>query len=221
MNKPGEQNPGVALVDAYRRLSDLGLMNQATGNVSCRVEGGMLISCSGATASNLDPGRVVKVRNDGGWEGELKPSSEWRMHLQVYHRHEQANAVVHTHSDYCVAMACNQLPLPGFHYMVATFGGRDVPCVPYSTFGSESLAKDAAEALTDRFACLLGSHGMICRGTDLESAVKHAERLEILCRHYCLARQIGEPKILSDEEWERFFDQAKKLSYTDFITPAS
>ena len=221
MDHSNEQSLRTGLVDAYRRLFDLGLMNQSTGNVSCRIEGGMLISCSGATAENLSAERVVKVRNDGTWEAGLDPSSEWRMHLQVYQHHPKAHAVVHTHSDYCVAMACNSLALPGFHYMVATFGGRDVPCVPYSTFGSEQLAKDAAAALSHRFACLLGSHGMICRGADLVSAVSHAEWLEILCRHYWLAMQLGEPKILTDEEWSRFFDQAEKLSYSAFTTPTS
>ena len=217
MTAKNEQHKREELVAAYCKLVNLGLMDQATGNISCRVDGGMLISCSGATAKNLTTDRVVKVRDDGSWEGEVKPSSEWRMHQAIYQRHDKANAVVHTHSDYCVAMACNNLPLPGFHYMVGTFGGSDVPCVPYSTFGTEQLANDAAEALTDRAACLLGNHGMICRGSDFGVAVAHAERLEILCKHYVLARQLGEPDLLTDEQWDEFFGRAKKVAYSKFI----
>jgi L-fuculose-phosphate aldolase len=205
------------LVGAYRQLVEMRLMDQATGNVSCRVDGGMLISCSGATAKNLTPERVVKVRDDGSWEGDVKPSSEWRMHHGIYQRNDVANAVIHTHSDYCVAMACNNLPLPGFHYMVGTFGGSDVPCVPYSTFGTDQLASDAAEALADRAACLLGNHGMICRGSDFDVAIGHAERLEIICKHYVLARQLGEPDLLTNEQWDEFFGRAKKVAYSDFI----
>ncbi|MGI9262936.1 MAG: class II aldolase/adducin family protein, partial [Woeseiaceae bacterium] len=200
-----EQKAREELVGAYRQLVEMRLMDQASGNVSCRADGGMLVSCSGATARNLTPERVVKVRDDGSWEGDVKPSSEWRMHLGIYQSHEVANAVVHTHSDYCVAMACNNLPLPGFHYMVGTFGGSDVPCVPYSTFGTEKLAADAAAALGKRAACLLGNHGMICRGSNFEVAIGHAERLEILCKHYVLARQLGEPDLLTDEQWDEFF----------------
>lgn len=205
------------LVTNYRELVEMGLMDQATGNLSCRVDGGMLISCSGATAKNLTADRVVKVRDDGGWGGEVKPSSEWRMHQTIYQRHDKANVVVHTHSDYCVAMACNNLPLPGFHYMVGTFGGSDVPCVPYSTFGTDQLANDAAEALSDRAACLLGNHGMICWGSDFDVAIAHAERLEILCRHYVLARQLGEPDLLTDEQWDDFFAQVNNVGYSKFI----
>jgi L-fuculose-phosphate aldolase len=212
-----EQQYREDLVDAYRQLVELRLMDQATGNVSCRVDGGMLISCSGATARNLTPARVVKVHDNGDWDGDVKPSSEWRMHLGIYQRREQANAIVHTHSDYCVAMACNNLPLPGFHYMVGTFGGSDVPCVPYSTFGTEQLAAGASEALAKRAACLLGNHGMICRGNNFEVAIGHAERLEILCKHYVLARQLGEPDLLTDEQWDEFFGRAKKVAYSEFI----
>ena len=216
MTDSNEQQMREALVAAYRQIGDLGLTCQAAGNLSCRIGGGMLISCSGATAKTLTKERVVKVRDNGSWDGELSPSSEWRMHLAIYERHDEANAVVHTHSDYCVAQACNNQPLPGFHYMVGFFGGTDVPCVPYSTFGTERLAIDAAEALTDRVACLLGNHGMICRGGDLDTAIVHAERLEILCKQYLLARRLGEPDLLTDEQWDEFFAQAKTLGYGAF-----
>ena len=217
MTDSNEQQMRAALVAAYCELVDRDLMDQASGNVSCRVAGGMLISCSGATAKNLTAKRVVKVRDDGGCDGDVKPSSEWRMHQAIYQRQDKANAVVHTHSDYCVALACNNLPLPGFHYMVGTFGGPDVPCVPYSTFGTEQLAKDASEALTDRAACLLGNHGMICRGANFEIAIGHAERMEILCKHYVLAKSLGEPDLLTDEQWDEFFGRAKKVAYSAFI----
>ena len=83
MNKD-EQQAREELVSAYCQLVDMRLMDQASGNVSCRVEGGMLISCSGATGKNLSPQRVVKVYDDTSYEGEIKPSSEWRMHLGIY-----------------------------------------------------------------------------------------------------------------------------------------
>ncbi|MEM8766307.1 MAG: class II aldolase/adducin family protein [Pseudomonadota bacterium] len=209
----GEDTLRETLITAYARIVAMGLTDQASGNVSVRVPDGMLVSCSGATAENLTPERVVKVHPDGSFSGAHRPSSEWRMHQAIYERHEAANAVVHTHSDYCVALACHNQPLPGFHYMVGTLGGPDVPCVPYATFGTERLALDAAAALTDRVACLLANHGAIARGDDLDSAIARVERLEILCRHYVLARQLGEPDLLSDADWEAFFKQADQTAY--------
>ena len=135
------------------------------------------------------------------------------MHAAIYQQHPTAGAVVHTHSDYCVAVASHNQPLPGFHYLVGTFGGNNVPCVPYDTFGTEQLARSASNALTDRNACLLGNHGMICRGGDLASAVELAHRLEIMCRQYVLARQLGEPDVLDDAQWQEFFTRAGEAGY--------
>jgi L-fuculose-phosphate aldolase len=176
----------------------------------------MLISPSGATGSNITPEHVVEVTLDGEWSGERKPSSEWRMHAAIY-KATKAQAVVHTHSDHCVALACQGRGLPGFHYLVGSFGGSDVPCVPYSTFGTEQLAIDAAAALDKRSACLLAAHGMICRGRDLANAVALAHRLEIMCRQYLLACQLGEPYLLTKNEWREFFDRVKQVSYGSFI----
>ena len=205
------------LVRQYKHIQAIGLNELASGNVSCRFGGGMLISASGATAEDMSPDAIVKMSLDGEWEGERKPSSEWRVHAAIYQHHESAQAVVHTHSDYCVALACHHLALPGFHYMVGLFGGDDVPCVPYSTFGTEQLAQDVAQALGDRNACLLGSHGMICRSHNLKSAVELAHRLEILCRQYLLARQLGEPRVLTEAEWDEFFERVEKVRYGTFI----
>ena len=204
------------LATQYRLLGASGLNELSSGNVSCRVDDEMLISPSGASAENIDPDNVVRMSLNGDWEGERKPSSEWRMHAAVY-KNTRASAVVHTHSDYCVALSCQGNKLPGFHYLVGSFGGSDVPCTNYHTFGSQELADSAAEALRDRRACLLGSHGMICRGRSLENAVMLAHRLEIMCRQYVLALQMGEPYILTKAEWDDFFDRAKKISYGKFI----
>ena len=121
--------------------------------------------------------------------------------------------MVHTHSDYCVAVASHEISLPGFHYLVGVFGGGDVPCVPYSTFGREKLAKDASDALAERTAWLLGNHGMIAKAPNLKRAVNQAQRLEIMCRQYVLAKQIGEPKKLTKTDWEDFFKKADEMAY--------
>ncbi|HLK26551.1 MAG TPA: class II aldolase/adducin family protein [Caulobacteraceae bacterium] len=197
----------------YRRCGELKLNELASGNVSCRFADGMLISPTGASAESIAAENVVFVGPDGAWSGAHAPSSEWRMHLAIYRACPDAGAVVHTHSDYCVAVACQNRPLPGFHYLVGSFGGGDVPCVPYTTFGGQALADNAAAALADRTACLLANHGMICRARRLSSAVNLALRLEIMCRQYVLTRQLGEPTCLTEAEWEDFFAQARSASY--------
>ncbi|NTV09795.1 MAG: class II aldolase, partial [Zoogloea sp.] len=80
------------------------------------------------------------------------------------------------------------------------FGGADVRCAPYATFGTQALSDAALAALEGRSACLLGHHGMLVLGRDLEQALALAIEFETLCEHYWRACQLGEPPVLPAEE---------------------
>jgi L-fuculose-phosphate aldolase len=188
------------LESVYRRLDQEGLIFLAAGNISVRSGEGMLISPAGASARTITPASFVQARFDGGYDGDRRPSSEWSMHADIYRAYGEARAIVHTHSDYCVALAATNEALPPFHYMVAAFGGTDVKCVPYVTYASPELGRAAVAALAGRSACLLGNHGMFCHAPTLEKAFAAALRLEILCRQYICARQAGLVKMLSEEQ---------------------
>jgi L-fuculose-phosphate aldolase len=197
-----EDTPRQAIVDTVRSLQDRGFNHGNSGNVSCRIAGGMLITATGANSTNLTPSRLVKVEDDGSAIGGI-PSSEWHMHAAILRAYPSANAVIHTHADACVALACLRKPLPSFHYMVAAFGGADVRCARYATFGTAALGETAVEALKDRTACLLANHGMIAIGKTLEAAFQTTVKLETLARQYLMALQGGEPVLLPAEEMER------------------
>ncbi len=201
------------LAEHYKKVEALGLNELSSGNLSVRFGDRMLISPNGASAESISVDSIVNTAFDGAYLGDRKPSSEWRMHAGIYEAHEDAQAIVHTHSDYCVAVSSHVTALPGFHYLVGVFGGDDVPCVPYSTFGTQALADDAAAALNDRTACLLGNHGMICKAPTLRRAVKTAQRLEIMCRQYVLSKALGEPRHLTEAEWYAFHHRAEEKQY--------
>ena len=107
-------------------------------------------------------------------------------------------AVVHTHATYCTTLAILRRGIPAVHYMIAAFGGSDVRCAPYATFGTAELASLALQALRGRNACLLANHGMIVVGPTLARAMWLAEELETLAKQYCLSLQLGAPVLLSD-----------------------
>lgn len=203
------------LVASYEALADNGLLSLSAGNVSVRFKEGMLISASGISAQSITAQNVVFVDVNGRSHGDLKPSSEWQMHQAIYRQHKTAQAVVHTHSDYCVALACQARSLPGFHYMVGMLGARAVPCTPYHTFGSALLAEAAAVGVTESSACLLAQHGMITRGDNLQEACRNAQLLEVLCKQYLLSASLGTPAELSTEEWDAFFVQVQQTSYSE------
>ena len=183
----------------YRELGRLGLNTGNSGNVSLRTGRGMAITPSGATAETIDDAALVDMPLDGPAPGQ-NPSSEWFMHAAIFRAYPAAGCIVHTHSDACTALACLGEPLPAAHYMIASFGGDDVRCAPYVTFGTPELAALAVAALRDRTACLLANHGMIVHAPDREGALAAAVRLETLARQYLLARGAGTPVLLTAEQ---------------------
>ena len=201
-----------ALLTAYRAAADARLIGGQSGNLSLRVEEGMLITPSGARAETCTEERLVAMMLDGTvWPGAKgRPSSEWAMHAAIYEAFPEADAILHAHSDAATALACLNEGLPAFHYMVTRFGGAEIACAPYVTFGTPALAEVAIAALGPRRACLLANHGVIVHGKDAPSVLADAMLLETLARQYLLARAAGTPRLLSAQEIadavERFRD---------------
>jgi len=189
-----------SLVALYRGLAERGMNTGSSGNVSARTRDGMLITPSGCSAETLCEPDLVAVSLDGTVCGDATPSSESSMHAAIYATHPAAAWIVHTHADACTALACLNEGLPGFHYMITRFGGDDVRCAPYVTFGTPELARVAAAAIKDRTACLLANHGMIVHGRSADDALTGAVLLETLCRQYLLARAAGTIRLLTAEE---------------------
>jgi len=189
-----------ALIATARRMNALGINQGTSGNVSARVEGGFLITPSGVAYDEMAPGQVVEMDLDGGHRDGQRPSSEWRMHGDIYRGRPEAGAVVHTHATFCTALACLHREIPAFHYMVAVAGGASIRCADYATFGTQALSDNMLRALEGRRACLLANHGTICFGPDLKKALALAVEVETLARQYWHAGQAGEPILLSEAE---------------------
>jgi L-fuculose-phosphate aldolase len=186
----------------YRSLGDRALIVGSSGNVSARTSGGMLITPSGGDPETVTAVDLAGVGLDGAPLDGVTPSSEWAMHAAVYRECADAAFVVHTHADACTALACLGSGLPAFHYMVVQFGGADVRCAPYVTFGTPGLAERAGEAIRGRTACLLGNHGMIVCAPTAADALSRAVLLETLCRQYLLALSAGTPRLLTEQEMQ-------------------
>ncbi len=200
------------LVHAARSMNALGINQGTSGNISVRCGVHMLITPSATPYDQIRPEDVASMALEGErgvWTGPLKPSTEWRFHLDILRGRPDAGAVVHTHATYCTTLAILRRPIPAVHYMMAAFGGTDVRCAPYATFGTADLAEHTLRALEGRNACLLANHGMVVVGATLAQAMWLAVELETLARQYCLSLQLGEPHVLSDAEMA---DAAKSFS---------
>ena len=201
-------SPLHALVlQTARALNASGINRGSAGNVSARSGNGFVITPTGMAYERSQPGDMVRMVMDGRCLGPRKPSSEWRFHRDIYLARPQAGAIVHTHSSCATALACMERGIEPFHYMVARFGGRDVRCATYATFGTQALSDAVLAALEGRSACLMAHHGMLVIGADLAQALDLAVELETLCEQYWRVLQLGEPKILPAAEMDAVLEK--------------
>lgn len=199
------------IVHTALAMSVQGLSPGTSGNVSARWRDGMLITPSGLPYDDLRADDIVSLpfAGDRKPEGNRAPSSEWRFHLDIMNSRPDVMAVVHTHSTYATVLAILGLEIPAHHYMIAVSGGNSIRCAPYATYGTIELSQNALEALEGRTCCLLSNHGVIATGPSLKKALWLAWEVETLARQYVIARQLGEPRLLSKDEIDKVLERFK------------
>ncbi|WP_339856749.1 class II aldolase/adducin family protein [uncultured Nisaea sp.] len=205
------------VIDTCLSMNAMGLNQGTSGNVSVRCGDdpaeGFFMTPSSIRYDRLAPEDIVRMDLEGNVEGKHKPSSEWRFHLDIMRARPDAGAIVHTHGMFSTTLACLHREIPAFHYMIALFGGPTIRCAPYATYGTQELSDHALTALDGRKACLLGNHGLIVLGPNLERGLALTQEAETLAAMYWRALQIGQPAILPDEEIEKV---AQKFGVTGY-----
>ena len=188
-----------------KKLNITNLSTLRSGNISVRAKergvDGFYITPSGAKYSSLKIKDIMFVSLKGIFDKKKgKPSSEWRFHQDIYVNKKKARAIVHAHSTCATAVSTHQKSIPAFHYMIGVAGGDDIKCTNYATFGTRKLSNNILLALKNRLACLIGNHGQIAFGENLDKAFELAQEVENICNQYINALRIGIPKILSKKE---------------------
>lgn len=195
-------SPSQDLVDATLALDAKGLNAGTSGNLSVRTDGGLWVTPSAVPPADLVADRIVRLDMTGQALTPGVPTSEWRIHRDIYASRPEAGAIVHTHSPYATALAVLREDLPAFHYQVAKAGGRIIACSDYAPYGTQALSDAVLAALGSRRACLMANHGMLAWGADLDAALALAIEVEVLCRQFLIARAAGAPVLLTDEQMD-------------------
>ena len=165
-----------------------------SGNLSVylREEGLVVITptCVRYETMTLDDIVVIDV-NGNIAEGKYKPSSEWMLHCELYKSRPEAGAVVHTHSPYATAFAAANRRIPAVLTEMVPFLGGDVPVAPVQLPGTPAVGQSAVQAIAGRNACLLGNHGAVAVGRNMDEAYIRAEYIEDAAKIALLAIQVG------------------------------
>ncbi len=188
------------IVEAGQKLYNLKLVAGTSGNISIRnpeKEDRYFITPSSIPYDKITEDDIVEINSNGESMNGKRPSSEWRMHIEVYKKFPKYNAIVHTHSTYATALAVNGEDIPLILIEMKPYLGGDIKCAPFKEAGSKELGEIILPYLEDRNSCLLGNHGTISCGKDLEEAFLAAEYVEDAAKIYYYAKTSGTPRILS------------------------
>lgn len=188
------------VIETCLKMNAEGINQGTSGNVSVRTNEGFLITASGIVYEKMKPAQVVEMDLEGNYRGEYLPSTEWRMHMDIFRARPEAKAVVHVHSPYATALACLRKDVPAFHYMIGVTGGTSLRVSGYAEFGTQELSDAMLKALEGRTACLLANHGQICFGPSLSRALWLAGEIETLCHQYWAACLAGKPILLEEAQ---------------------
>ena len=184
-----EADARAAVVSAARAMAAEGLVVASLGNVSLRDGERVLITPSGVPYERMLPEDVVALDLGGRvLAGAHAPSSERRVHLEIYARRPDVRAVVHTHSTHATAWSFLGEDLPADTEELQLFAGGSVPTASYAPSGSPELARAAAEGLGERRAVLLARHGTVAVGATLDDALTTSLILERQAQRALLVR---------------------------------
>jgi len=205
------------IIDTCRQLEALGLNQGTAGNVSVRCArdpaAGFFVTPTSVPYDRMEPEDIVHVGLDGRCTGRCPPSTELPFHLALMRERNDATAVIHTHSGHATALACLRVEIPAVHYLVGLFGGDNIRCADYATYGTAELSANLLRAIAGRRAALLANHGLVVVGPSLRQALALTHEAETLATVYWRARSTGEPVLLTPAEMADVLRKFREIGY--------
>lgn len=195
-----------AICQVGKLLYDRGYVVSNDGNISLRVAPDrLLVTPSGVGKGRMTPDMLVVTDLEGNvLEGDRHPSSETKMHLEVYRCRPDVGAVVHAHPPVSTAFAVCRQGLEAPYLAETVVGLGTVPCTPsFAMLSTDEVPKSIRPYLPDHNAVLLANHGALTWGTDLWQAFDRMETVEHTAKIFLNARRIGGAVGLSGRDVQR------------------
>lgn len=190
------------IVRLGKRLYERGFIAATDGNLSVRLDDERLLvtpTCMCKGMMEADDLVIVDLHGHR-LEGDRNVSSEVEMHLLIYSMRPEIGAIVHAHPPTATGFAAAGVSLeePLISEVVLTLGS--VPLAKYACPGTRDLSSSLRPLVPEHNAILMANHGVVAYGDDLEQAFMHMETVEHFAKIALVARTIGTPKPIAEEE---------------------
>jgi len=216
MQKMTEQQIKELMCDIGKRVWQKGMVAANDGNFSVKLnDNEFLCTPTGVSKGFMTPEYICKVDAQGNVleanEG-FRPSSEIKMHMRIYEKRPDVNAVVHAHPIYATAFAIagQALDQPIMPEAVIFLG--EVPLAKYGTPSTNEVPDSIEEYLPYVNQVLLENHGALTWGPDLLSAYHKMESVEFYANLMYKAKMLGGAQVLNDEQVGKLIELAKGMN---------
>ncbi len=200
-----------------RRLWQRAYVDGNGGNISVRLSDEHVL-CTPTLVSKgfMVPEDLCLVDMDGVQRaGDRRATSEILMHLAIYRAQPLAKACVHAHPPHATGFAiANVAPTSGLVPEMEIFCG-EVPVAPYFTPGTPEVGEAVARLCDRHNTVLMGNHGAVAWGFDVQDAYFKIEILESYCITVLAAAQVGTPRRFTPEELGALLAIKKRLGIPD------
>lgn len=200
-----EEQIRADIVECGRRLWLRGYVASNDGNISVRLDERRVITTPKSVSKGfMTPDMMVITDLDGKkLAGERDPSSELKMHLEVYRNRPDVRAVVHAHPPTATGFAVAGIPLDRavLAEVITTLGS--IPIAEYATPSTEELPAAVRRYIKAHDGLLLANHGALAVAGDLYAAYYRMETIEHFATISLVARTLGRENLLSRGEVDR------------------
>jgi ribulose-5-phosphate 4-epimerase/fuculose-1-phosphate aldolase len=185
-------------------MSEQGLV-EGFGHLSARLPGDRILMTPRKALGLVRPDELLTLDVQGNVvEGVGRAAVETAMHLAIYRRRADVQAIARTHSRACAVFGASARPVRAVHRFGCHLGAEVPVHEDFALVGSPALGDAVADFLGERAAVLLRANGTLVTGPSLVEAVMRAVWLEESATIQLAALSAGlEPRYFTADEAAR------------------
>ncbi len=204
------------MLDVGKRTWQRGYIAANDGNITYRLNDNELLTTpTGVSKGFMTMDMIIKMNMDGkvlSGSSKYHPSSEVKMHMQVYRQREDVRSVMHAHPPHCTSFAVAGIPLDKCVLPEAILVLGSVPIAPYGTPSTMEIPDSIKPHVQNTDAILLANHGALTFGSDVLNAYHKMEILEHSAQIVYTAIQLGNVNMIPDDDVKKLMEIREKLN---------
>jgi len=201
------------IIKIGKKLAKQGLTPGKSGNISVKVNEGILVTCSQTCLGELELEDIALIDESGKViQSDKKCSTETKMHLEIYKLRTDIKSIIHIHPPALSSFAACKMPLEKPLIAEAAFYFEEIPVAPYYLPSTDELATNTAKYFENYNAILMANHGVVIGDKDLKSTYYLTQTAETYAQICINSKILGAEAPLSPQDVKEINDLKNSYS---------